>query len=391
MRSQATHWVLGLSAGIFLFSSPARASHFTARRRELGGREQGIVASHGMDLFEIDSVAGGYSPARRAEIIAARLEDLAASHQMTPEVFGVGFRNGEVIIQQQEHSLHLPHIVATVDRHMAHRYPGAHGSVERLARWWLALLRDNLCLAIGRMPVYTTGTPVGEVFQKVYAQLGNPSQPVSSEAIDRALSELPAVQRQAFRNAAGSVPESYSPDRVIVIVTPPSSSREQGRGSETSPPSSAEPTSGAPTPGARPSVEASAQPAGPAPNVRQTGKYRLTLSLDPDPPAAGGATDIELKVVDTSPSGSTTGGEVPVAGAAVEGWFLTEGQAPSAVLPRRADAEDEAGLYGWYVKWQTPGRYRLAVEVKTTGGETIRAEFPVAVVPAAKPAAQGGK
>src|SRR5712692_2241304 len=88
---------LGVSAG-------AQASHFGWRQVVVDGAEHGIVSSHGMDLFEISTSAGGYSPARRAEIIAGRLEELSDSHDLSPQMFSVGFRNGMVMIQQQEHA-----------------------------------------------------------------------------------------------------------------------------------------------------------------------------------------------------------------------------------------------------------------------------------------------
>lgn len=208
--------VLALLVGAVLFSLPAWASRFTFRREGTGEVERGIVVSHGMPLFEITAYAGGYSPARRAQIIAARLEQLSASHQLAPEMFSVGYRNGQVILQQHEHTEHPSHTVVTIDRRLAR-----DGQVERLAQWWLALLRDHLCLALGRPPTHTAGTPVGAIFQKLYAKLVYPAQPVPSEQIERAFAALSESEQELFHAAAHAVPDTYHPDRAIVVEVPP--------------------------------------------------------------------------------------------------------------------------------------------------------------------------
>jgi len=211
-------WII--VTALLVASVGAQASHFGWRRVDVGGTERGIVASHGMDLFEISTRAGGYSPARRAEIIAGRLEELSESHDLSPQMLSVGFRNGMVIIQQQEHAEHLPHIVATIDPEMTRRCMGASGSAERLAHWRLALLRDHVSLAIGRLPVYTSGTPITDTFRKLFEQLDISGDSVRSEDIDRAFAKLPESNRELFRRAACTVPESFNPDRVIVIQPP---------------------------------------------------------------------------------------------------------------------------------------------------------------------------
>ncbi len=208
---------------LLLSGRPARADHFSFMPMSDGGREHGVVASHGMDLFDITSPAGGYSPARRAEIIAGRLEELTQSHDDAPEMFSVGHRNGEVILQQQEHTGHPPHIIVTVSRRLT-----SDGNAERLAQWWLALLRDHLALADGRRPIYTAGTPVGDVFQGLYERLGDHVKPVSSADIERAFDALPPLQRQAFRQAAAAVPEAYSLDRLAPGGPPPQDSPAVG-------------------------------------------------------------------------------------------------------------------------------------------------------------------
>jgi hypothetical protein len=62
---------------------------------------------------------------------------------------------------------------------------------------------------------------MGATFQKLYARMGNPTKPAASEEIDRAFAGLPPGERQAFRTAAGVVPDTYRPDRVIVVYAPP--------------------------------------------------------------------------------------------------------------------------------------------------------------------------
>jgi hypothetical protein len=70
-----------------LLASPGWANHFSWQRGRSGGQESGIVISHDMELFVITTLAGGYSPARRAKIIAGRLEELAEEHHSDPGLF----------------------------------------------------------------------------------------------------------------------------------------------------------------------------------------------------------------------------------------------------------------------------------------------------------------
>ncbi|HEV2473066.1 MAG TPA: hypothetical protein VGS41_10395 [Chthonomonadales bacterium] len=205
MRTYATIPALCLLL-LPLTAGRALADHFGFRKVTSNGHEWGIVTGHGMDLFVITSAAGGFSPVRRAQIVAARLEDIASDHDMSGHFFNVGLRNGLLIIQQFQHTDHPPHLVVTVDSGLAHGV-----SVENLAEWWLALLKDHLALAAGIKPFSTVGTPVGDAFLHLYAGLDSPHGPVPSEDIDRAFASLPADQQTLLRTACLNVPPHFQP------------------------------------------------------------------------------------------------------------------------------------------------------------------------------------
>jgi len=373
-----------LLPSLFLTGRPARADHFSSVPMSDGGREHGVVASHGMDLFDITSPAGGYSPARRAEIIAGRLEELTQSHDEAPEMFSVGHRNGEVILQQQEHAGHPPHIIVTVSRRLT-----SDGNVERLAQWWLALLRDHLALADGGRPIYTAGTPVGDVFQGLYERLGNHVKPVSSADIERAFDALPPLQRQAFRQAAATVPDAYSPDRLAPGGAPPQDSAAvspDGGGQEIGSQSGQEANGQngqATSPGAGaaldPAAEGGAVSAVPATDVplpaarlkdsrvRVSGVYKLTLSTDPSLLPVGRPAEVQVRLVDTS------AGERPVPDAVLRAWLVASGQNPG--IPVIAVFDPKSGFYTFQVTIDSGGPHALMFGVMTQDAVMFRGKF----------------
>jgi hypothetical protein len=225
---------------------------------------------------------------------------------------------------------------------------------------------------------------MGATFQKLYARMGNPTKPAASEEIDRAFAGLPPGERQAFRTAAGVVPDTYRPDRVIVVYAPPPgrapSHHEEGAAEERpqAPPAATPPERAEPEP-ERSETAAPPEKPGPLARVRSSGKYQVTLTTDPDPPVAGRETDIEVKVVQAAAPDARPEDEAPLARATVRGWFVPEGQEPSTVVLRRAHAEEEEGVYGWHYPFPEAGSYRLIVEVAPDEGKKFTVQFPVTV------------
>ncbi|HZO87270.1 MAG TPA: hypothetical protein VFB38_02955 [Chthonomonadaceae bacterium] len=371
-----------------LFGSPARADHFAFRREVVNGQEQGIVVSHGMDLFVITTSAGGYSPARRAEIIARRLEQLTEDHSMEPEMFGVGSRNGEIILQQQEHPDHPPHILVTVDRRLARQ-----GDAERLAQWWLALLRDNFSLAIGRKPVYTAGTPIGALFQKVYAALGEPTEPIPAEDIIRTVEALPESDRQAFRNAAASVPASFSPVANVTVprkASPQHEEEDQGGDSAQEPARRSRPERATPPDENIESYRNGEEPASQPPSrvprtqtrrpesaqandalVQRSGHYKVTLLTDPKTIEIGQPTTIQIQLTDEDT------GEESVPGATLRGWLAKRGQ--KSASSASAEFNERTGTYDLPLVFHSAGNYRLTVGILTESEDVFKVAYTLAI------------
>lgn len=366
MQPEKPRLALLLVPCALLFASSARAEHFTFRRDMSSGQERGIVVSHGMDLFEITTAAGGIPPVRRAEIIAERLENLANWHTFTPAMFSIGFRNGEVILQQMEHAAHLPHIIVTVDRQMARR---AGGDVERLAQWWLALLRDHLSLANGKPPLYSAGTPVGALFQRVYADLGRPMRPVQAEEVMRAVAALPASDREVFAAAARAVPAAYLPDRQITLDTlgPAGAAHHEEEDAE-KPEDESERR--------RRETQAAGMDNG---RVKVSGDYIVTLLTKPQLIPVGKPTTVYVKLLN-----ATTGEEI-VGGAELRGWFTKERQKPTSPIP--AVFDNRAGAYGFDVTFDTAGAYRLTIGAIIADGDVFKValDLPVGQPEMAKP------
>lgn len=380
MRKTIEPWLT--VCALLAVSASAQASHFGWRSVEVNGEEHGIVTSHGMELFEIVTPAGGYSPARRAELIADRLVELEESHDLSPQMFGVGIHNGTVVIQQQEHTEHPPHIVATIDPAEARRCEGAHGSAERLAQWRLALLRDHVSLATGKMPFHTSGTPAGDVFRSVYDRL-NASGPVSSEEIEKAIGRLTPADRELLRNAASNVPESFREDRVLVVEEPSKHNdhgsdeqKEPGRHEddkiEPGDPSHQERDSGKePAPQTqresdRPSDKDrdSEDPA----RIRKSGDYVVELLTDPVIIKEGKAT-VAVRL-----SNSQLGFE-PSDDILVRAWLIRRGEKPGPAVQSAYDVKRDA--YTFDLTPKGSGNYRLVVGVLAGADAAFKVEFPI--------------
>ncbi len=347
-----------------LLGSPASAGHFAYRVERVDGQERGVISSHRMDLFVITTTAGGFSPARRAQIIAGRLDTLSEAHEFSPEMFSVGFRNGMVIIQQQQHGEHLPHTVVTIDPRLA----GKSG-VERLARWWLALLRDHVALAVGQVPTDTIGTPVGEVFQKLYAQLETPPGRVTGEEIEDTLLTLTQADLKVFYSAASKVPDTFDPDRVVVLIGPsahrPAEGNEEQHGEET---------------GEEPEEQHEEPPTGAEPGdllIRLSGNYKVVFATDPKSIPVQQETTLSVQIRDISND------DADVKGAVVNGWLSREGEEPGDPIP--AVFNDREAAYTFRTTFPGPGEYHFAVGAMTASGDILKVEFSFEVVQAGPP------
>lgn len=364
-----------------LLSSPGRANHFSWQRGRSGERECGIVISHGMELFVITTRAGGYSQARRAEIIAGRLEELAEGHRSNSRMFSVGFRNGEVILQQQEHEAHAPHIIVTIDRRLAGR-----SGVEQLAQWWLALLRDHLALADGRPPLHTQGTPIGVLFQKLYRALGSPSSPVSHSEVNHVVAELSPKEQGMFRRGAQVVPSTFSADAKRIAEATPSHGKTAVPHSEESA-AGRERHSAEERQDALPVSDASAEDQErtaqesppPVQGASVAKRYRVRLTVDPARPVAGQEIICILRIYEVAQGATKAETRIPLQGAKVRGWFTLEEKDYSEVPFDVARENEREGVYLWHRAFPKPGAYRLTVRFDAKGDRHFTASFPITI------------
>lgn len=398
--------ISALGAGVALaMPLAAAADHFGYRRAVVGGQERGVVTSHGMALFQIASAAGGRSPVQRAQAVARRLEDSLDTDD--PRFFSVGFQNGELVIQQQEQSDLLPHVIVTIDRRLA-----PPGDAERLAQWWLALLRDHLALALGERPRFTAGTPIGAVFAKVYSELGAPHTRIAAEDIARAMDALTDGDRDILQSAAVGVPDSFDPGRAVPSARDSSSAAQRSRqpadaigqaparhsddqgqyrvesqpapGDEKpSPADGAQPAR--PNSGVEPnSTDRSAETAGrqsadvpgdgaPAPSLhlRQTsGDYAVTLLTDSSSLQPGQQANLRLRVVYLPTRDD-------VEDATVRAWFTRAGGRAKESLA--ATFDPDAGAYELPLTLPTGGEYQLTVGILTESADMLKVVFPLAL------------
>ncbi len=107
-------------------------------------------------------------------------------------------------------------------------------------------------------------------------------------------------------------------------------------------------------------------------NIRRIGLYECRLTVDPVPPVVGEEAEVEVHIRNTSR-------QAPLLNATVKGWFVAEGEDASEVEPRSGGATEEAGTYGWHVKFPKAGKYFATVSVETETGRKFRVRFPVAI------------
>ncbi len=385
-------WIV--AAALLVASIGAQADHFGWRSVTVGGEEHGIVASHNMDMFEISTFAGGFSPARRAEIIAGRLEEISQSHDMSPRMFTIGQRNGLVILQHQEHTDHSPHIIATIDPELARKCLGSGGSAERLAQWRLALLRDHMSLAAGVMPVYTSGTRIGDTFRNLFAALDTASGPVRSEDIASSVSRLSSAERAAFRNAACTIPASFDPIRVPALPRRTDSHSDHEAEADAHPNGNPDHHAhGSPDPDDPDSVTPSAAerrhtPSRPrissdddyrvneanksrAIRSRKSGDYSVELLTDSTKIPAGKTTSMAVRITDTHEANSL------IPDAAVRVWLSRKGERSKRPVGANYNQREQA--YTFEVAPDSPGDYSLVVGVLAGADAAFNVEFPVTI------------
>jgi hypothetical protein len=389
----------------------AQAPSFGAKTMVRGGQPHGIVTCLGADLFELTVPAGGLTAPRRAEVVAERLNLLEATHELTPAQFSVGFRNGEVIIQHHQHAEHQPHIVVTIDRALSRQIPGARGQAERLAQWWLALFRDRLALLNHEMPYFTAGTPVAEVFSKIYAQLKretkNPDE--RRAALRQAIENLSPPDRQLFLEACYRVPEEYDPNRIIVVVAQPGAEEhghkdetkeaENGRRAVPTDETKSKPLITPPVPPPAPPAKAEehheekpeakneakitppVQTMGAAAGTRSvvSGKTRVTLLTDLPTLSAGKETEIQLKLTDTTKKDPVLAEEESIPDALVRCWFVRGGEGSRLSPPIPAEYDKDKEIYGFGCTFPVVGTYRLIVGALTPSAEVLKVEFTLPV------------
>jgi hypothetical protein len=385
---------------------PAQAQSFGGRTVVRAGQPHGVVTCLGADLFELTVPAGGLTAPKRAEVVAERLNNLEATHDLTVAQFSVGFRNGEVIIQHHQHAEHQPHIVVTVDRALAKQIPGARGQAERLAQWWLALFRDRIALLHHEVPYFTAGTRIADVFSKVYAPLrSQPAKELNPEqkraALRQVIENLSPTERQTFFEACYRVPDDYDPNKVIVVVSAQDESGHPHKKDEVEagPPSEdqakpkpmpAPPAPQSPTPvktEEQPEPKPDVKPVPPAPTTAATanarsivsGKTRIGLLTDPKILTADKDVDVQIKLTDTSKKDPVLAEEEAVRDAVVRCWFVRAGEDNLLSPPIAADYDKEKSSYGFTCAFPEAGTYRLIVGALLPDAEVLKVEFSLSV------------
>lgn len=284
-----------------LLAASLLAEPFDSRLFRMEGGGGAAVTCNGVDLFRLSSGGGGYTAVQRAAIIARRLNEIMGEQDITPTAFKTGTSKGEVVLQYQSSSGQAPEVLLTVDHQTARTAIGAHGSRERLAAWWLALLRDHICLILGKEPVFTAAVPVGAVFGKAHGELDTMGGRPTTEAITEALRSLTPQEIGELSGAAGSVPSDFDADRVEIILTgggkpAPEPRRREAvlptdKGGSAAAGSSASPRSEAPT-----EASAAEKPVGPSSPEALSTRPLLGLDLETMPEKVEVGTEVKLLV-----------------------------------------------------------------------------------------------
>lgn len=379
-RSKASDPLCVLFAMTFLFplgtNFAVPAAPFETHKERIGGRDYGIVTANGVDLLAIASVAEGKPPLERAVLAATSLNDLAWIHQLQPEVFTMKTDRGIVRLEQSSIKDLKAHVILDLDRNFANLYPGAQGNPERLGAWWLALLKDHISLINGVRPEFTLGTAVGDLFQKLYEQLGPSETPHSKEEATNAVKQLTDEEVTSLRLASRSVPKEFDPERaklladVIRTKVPSTTPKEKETTSS--------PTSIASAPEVHEKKEASRQTVVVAIGEEAgVGDYRIGMRLEPMPPVAGREARVAVRV-----RSKTTDQAVHNAMVALG---LQQGPTdPPSVRPKVLEMKSDTGEYVTSCLFQSAGKTTIHVVVWQAGENPAAAGFSVEVAQAPK-------
>jgi hypothetical protein len=166
----------------------------------------GVVTSFDAPLFVISEPAGGYTVEQRVVIVAGRLNTLHKAKELAPSNIGAGMVNGEnAVFYVDPHGVKQP--IVTADPFVA---SDAGVSRERLAEWWAALLKDHLSIALGIKPRYTTGTPTGKIFERIFVITKGQTTP---EALQRVKTQLTPAEKRHLNRTAWRVDPEFSPPK----------------------------------------------------------------------------------------------------------------------------------------------------------------------------------
>lgn len=132
------------------FAQATSNPEITSRSAIISGQQVGEVLIDGQVIFRIRTTAGGFSPARRAEIVAQRLKNIVTKH-LQPEDYTTGRINGQdVVLANSE-------IIITADQ--------PHARINQttpflLARQWEVNLKSALFAGETETPATATSQKV---------------------------------------------------------------------------------------------------------------------------------------------------------------------------------------------------------------------------------------
>lgn len=170
-----------------------------------------LVSNHGVPLLQETQTSGGFDPAKRAQIVAQRLNDMAESHGLEAEHIVTRVENGvPTVFFFHRHKAGEPgHVLATLDPRTAGQF-GYGSRPGILAFWWRDVLRDHALIVSGQPPVYTT--PYAQPLQRLYVLCQRARQGVPThESFEKALEGLTQPERDALQSLYISVPANYRP------------------------------------------------------------------------------------------------------------------------------------------------------------------------------------
>lgn len=192
-------------------------------RREAVGRDEGqeghhdhfaaegtLITNHGIPILMQTQTAGGFTPQRRAEAIAGRLNQMAGEEGFEASDIVARRVNGFYTVYCASPEGGRPgHVLATVDSTTAAQF-GFGKDPAWLAFWWRDVLRDHALIISGAAPIYTT--PYIQSLQRLYTLCQRERKGVPSpQSFEKALSALTPTERDALQSLYIRVPSLYRP------------------------------------------------------------------------------------------------------------------------------------------------------------------------------------